>query len=205
SFATVEETDPFPGTVALLPVGGALLVLAAGSVPASATWVDRVLGLRLMQRFGDVSYSWYLWHWPLVVLTTTAVQDDAVWIKVLASLAALGAAVATYRWVENPVRFSPALRTWRLTAVVTLVLGLVVRGLTVATRVAAASVLEREPYATAAATRHPPSYPCEERSRTESGLESCLFGDVDASTTVLLLGDSHAMQWIPAFDAAAKD
>src|SRR5690606_16010017 len=172
---------------------------------ASATWVDRVLGLRLMQRFGDVSYSWYLWHWPFVVLTTTAVQDDAVWIKVLASLAALGAAVAPYRWVENPVRFSPALRTWRRTAVVTLVLGLVVGGLTVTTRVAAASVLEREPYATAAATRHPPSYPCEERSRTESGLEACLFGDVDASTTVLLLGDSHAMQWIPAFDAAAKD
>src|SRR5690606_1814735 len=106
ALATVAETDPFPGTVALLPVGGALLVLAAGSVPASATWVDRVLGLRLMQRFGDVSYSWYLWHWPFVVLTTTAVQDDAVWIKVLASLAALGAAVATYRWVEKIGRAS---------------------------------------------------------------------------------------------------
>lgn len=205
SFAVVKETDPFPGTVALLPVGGALLVLAAGSVPASATWVDRVLGLRLMQRFGDVSYSWYLWHWPFVVLTTAAVQDDAVWVKVLASLAALGAAVATYRWVENPVRFSPALRTWRRTAVVTLVIGLVVGGLTVTTRVAGAAVLEREPYATAAATRVAPSYGCDAKTRTASDLEVCLLGDVDASTTVMLLGDSHAMQWIPAFDAAAKD
>ncbi|MCP2264671.1 acyltransferase family protein [Promicromonospora thailandica] len=206
SFAVVRETDPFPGTVALLPVGGALLVLAAGSVPASGTWVDRVLGLPLLQRFGDVSYSWYLWHWPFVVLTTAAVQDDAVWIKVLASVAALGAAVATYRWVENPVRFSRALRSWRRTAAVTLAIGIVVGGFAAGTRVATAEVLQHEPYATAAATRaEPSSYGCAATSRTASDIELCLLGDVDASSTVLLLGDSHAMQWIPAFDAAAQD
>ncbi|MFI9487030.1 acyltransferase family protein [Promicromonospora sp. NPDC052451] len=206
SFAFVHETDPFPGTVALLPVGGALLVLAAGSVPASATWVDRVLDLPLLQRFGDVSYSWYLWHWPFVVLTTAAVQDDAVWIKVLASLAALGAAVATYRWVENPVRFSPALRSWRRTAAVTLVIGVAVGGLTLGTRVATASVLQREPYATAVAERaEPEPYPCTEETTTASGDVVCLLGDVDSATTVLLLGDSHTMHWIPAFDVAARD
>ena len=206
SFVLVHETDPFPGTIALLPVGGALLVLAAGSVPASGTWVDRVLDLPVMQRLGDVSYSWYLWHWPFVVLTTAAVQDDAIWIKVLATLAALGAAVATYRWVENPIRFSAALKSWRRTAAVTLVIGLAVGALSVGTRVATGAVLEREPYATAVeAGAEPEPYGCTEITKTTSGTDVCMLGDVEADTTVLLLGDSHAMHWIPAFDAAAGD
>lgn len=206
SFAFVHETDPFPGTIALLPVGGALLVLAAGSVPARGTWVDRVLDLPVLQRLGDVSYSWYLWHWPFVVLTTAALQNEAMWIKVLASLGALGAAVATYRWVENPVRFSTSLRSWRRTAAVTLVIGLVVGAVTVGTRIAGGAVLEREPYATAVVVgAEPEPYGCAETTLTTSGTEVCLLGDVDATTTVLLLGDSHTMHWVPAFDAAARD
>ena len=206
SFAFVHETDPFPGTIALLPVGGALLVLAAGSVPASGTWVDRVLDLSVLQRLGDVSYSWYLWHWPFVVLTTAAVQDDAIWIKVLASLGALGAAAATYRWVENPIRFSPALKSWRRTTAVTIVIGLAVGTLSVGTRVATGAVLEREPYATAVEVgAEPKPYGCTEITETTSGTDVCLLGDVEADTTVLLLGDSHTMHWIPAFDVAARD
>ncbi|MFI8528330.1 acyltransferase family protein [Promicromonospora sukumoe] len=206
SFAFVHETDPFPGTVALLPVGGALLVLAAGSVSAPGTWVDRVLDLPVLQRLGDVSYSWYLWHWPFVVLTAAAVQDDAIWIKVLASLAALGAAFATYRWVENPIRFSGAMRSWRRTAAVTLVIGLAVGGITLGTRAATSAVLEHEPYATAVETRaQPASYGCTDTTETTTGTEVCLLGDVTSTTTVLLLGDSHTMHWIPAFDAAATD
>jgi hypothetical protein len=206
SFAFVHESDPFPGTIALLPVCGALLVLAAGSIPADGTWVDRALGLPALQRIGDVSYSWYLWHWPFVVLTTAAVQDDAIWIKVLATLAAFGAAVATYRWVENPVRFSSAMKSWRRTAAVTVVIGMVVGGLAVGVRTGVGAVLAREPYATAVEVgAEPQSYGCSATTETTSGVEVCLLGDVDAKTTVLLLGDSHAMQWIPAFDAAAAD
>ncbi|GAB2471313.1 acyltransferase family protein [Promicromonospora xylanilytica] len=206
SFALVRETDPFPGSVALLPVGGALLVLAAGSIPTSSTWVDRVLAWPVLQRVGDVSYSWYLWHWPFVVLTTAAVQNDAIWIKVLATLAALGAAVATYRWVENPVRFSGAMKSWRRTAAVTVVIGLTVGAVAIGTRVATGAVLQREPYATAVEVGgEPQSYECTDVTETTSGAEVCLLGDVSADTTVLLLGDSHAMQWIPAFDAAATD
>lgn len=206
SFAFVHESDPFPGTIALLPVCGALLVLAAGSVPADGTWVDRVLGLPAMQRIGDVSYSWYLWHWPFVVLTTSAVQDDAIWIKVLATLAAFGAAVATYRWVENPIRFSSAMKSWRRTAAVTVAIGIVVGGLTVGVRTGVGAVLAREPYATAVeAGVSAPPYGCTENIETTSGVDVCMLGDVDAKTTVVLLGDSHAGQWIPAFDAAATD
>lgn len=57
---------PFPGYTALLPVAGAALVIIAGSDhKASPT---QILRLRPIQWLGDVSYSVYLWHWPLVVL-----------------------------------------------------------------------------------------------------------------------------------------
>ena len=57
---------PFPGSAALLPVGGAALaILAAASGPTSPT---RFLGARPVQHVGDTSYSIYLWHWPLIIL-----------------------------------------------------------------------------------------------------------------------------------------
>jgi hypothetical protein len=78
--------------------------------------------------------------------------------------------------------------------------------LAVGTRVATGAVLQHEPYATAVATgAEPEPYGCAETTETASGVEVCLLGDVSATTTVLLLGDSHAMHWIPAFDAAAAD
>ncbi|MGH3322789.1 MAG: acyltransferase family protein, partial [Streptosporangiaceae bacterium] len=57
----------FPGYAAALPVVGALLVIVAGPVahPAGTLWLAR---LRPVQFLGDVSYSVYLWHWPLIVL-----------------------------------------------------------------------------------------------------------------------------------------
>jgi peptidoglycan/LPS O-acetylase OafA/YrhL len=56
---------PFPGSAAILPVGGtALVILAAASGPRSPT---RWLRARAVQHVGDVSYSIYLWHWPFIV------------------------------------------------------------------------------------------------------------------------------------------
>jgi hypothetical protein len=86
------------------------------------------------------------------------------------------------------------------------VIGIVVGGLAVGVRTGVGAVLEREPYATAVEVgAEPQTYGCTETIETTSGVDVCMLGDVDAKTTVLLLGDSHAMQWIPAFDAAAAD
>ncbi len=60
-------TSPFPGYIALLPVVGTALVIAAGN-PSSRWSPTRLMGFRPVQLVGDVSYSFYLWHWPLIVL-----------------------------------------------------------------------------------------------------------------------------------------
>ncbi|MFE3599399.1 acyltransferase family protein [Streptomyces sp. NPDC059142] len=62
-----DDTTPFPGHHALLPVAGTVLVLAGGCAPAphGAGWL---LGRRPLVWLGGLSYGWYLWHWPLLVI-----------------------------------------------------------------------------------------------------------------------------------------
>lgn len=68
-----DENTFFPGIAAAVPVVGTLLVVASG--PAGPTWSpNSLLGLRPVQFVGDVSYSLYLWHWPLIVLAPVALS-----------------------------------------------------------------------------------------------------------------------------------
>jgi peptidoglycan/LPS O-acetylase OafA/YrhL len=62
-----EPTTIYPGIAALLPVLGAALVIGAGCATPSQG-CGRALGLPPMRAVGRVSYSWYLWHWPVLVL-----------------------------------------------------------------------------------------------------------------------------------------
>jgi peptidoglycan/LPS O-acetylase OafA/YrhL len=102
---------PFPGTAAVLPVVGALAVIAAGA-PA-ATRVGRgPLGWRPVQWLGDVSYSTYLWHWPPIVVLPYALDRTLRAGDKLALLAVvLVLAGVTKRWVEDPIRLASGV--WR--------------------------------------------------------------------------------------------
>lgn len=61
----IDETSAFPGWIAILPVSGAALLLAAGHHPG--TIANRVLGAKPLLFFGKISYSLYLVHWPIIV------------------------------------------------------------------------------------------------------------------------------------------
>ena len=63
----LSPTTLYPGTAALLPTLGAALVIGAGCA-APAQGCGRVLALPPMRAIGRISYSWYLWHWPVLVL-----------------------------------------------------------------------------------------------------------------------------------------
>ena len=100
---------PFPGYQALLPVLGALAVIWAGA-PALAWAPTPAMKLSPVQFVGDISYSVYLWHWPLLVLApfvTGQTRDLPVSIVLLA-LTFL-AAWLTKILVEDPVRIGPLL------------------------------------------------------------------------------------------------
>jgi peptidoglycan/LPS O-acetylase OafA/YrhL len=108
-------TTPFPGVAALLPTVGALLVIGAGcATPANGC--GRFLGLAPMRAIGRISYSWYLWHWPVLVLAPALLGHPlGLPARLAAALLSAGLAVLTLRYLENPLRFAPKIRNsaWR--------------------------------------------------------------------------------------------
>lgn len=97
--------SPFPGWNALWPVVGTALVLHAGSGGGTAGPVTRMLGWAPLVAIGKISYSLYLWHWPLVVLARYVRFGELTqWDR----LGVLGATFllswASWAWVEQPFR-----------------------------------------------------------------------------------------------------
>ena len=84
-----------------LPVLGSCALLAAGT--ANDRGVSRLLGLGPLAWLGDLSYSWYLWHWPLIVFAKALWPQAGAAAPVAAALSLLPA-WASYRWVEQPIR-----------------------------------------------------------------------------------------------------
>ena len=97
--------SPFPGWIALLPVLGTLACLQWGD--AGLRWdVARLLDMAPVQRVGDVSYSLYLWHWPLIVVFPFAFGEAPTDLQKCALLvASLVLAWLTYATVENRFRW----------------------------------------------------------------------------------------------------
>lgn len=102
SFVLIDEHKSFPGFWALLPVLGAMGLIASGP----DTWINRViLSNRIAVFFGLISFPLYLWHWPLLTFAYLINGETPHReIRVLLVLASVGLAWATYRFVECPVR-----------------------------------------------------------------------------------------------------
>ena len=107
---------PFPGIAALLPVTGAALLIHC----APGGSAGRLLGLPPLVGIGLISYSLYLWHWPLIVLTEYATDMAlAGTARIAVILAAFALAILSWRFVERPFRDGrrfPAARIFTLTA-----------------------------------------------------------------------------------------
>ncbi len=100
----------YPGTAALLPTLGAALVIGAGCA-APAQGCGRFLGLAPMRAIGRISYSWYLWHWPVLIFAPLIFGHSlGLAARLTAALLSAGLAVLTLRFVENPLRFAPKIR-----------------------------------------------------------------------------------------------
>jgi len=107
---SLGPTTPYPGTAALLPSLGTALVIGAGCA-APAWGVGRVLASPPMRAVGRLSYSLYLWHWPVLVLGAPLLGHPLGLTGRLATVAISGGlAVLTLRFIENPLRFAPSMR-----------------------------------------------------------------------------------------------
>ena len=104
SGVVLSVDTPFPGFAALLPTIGSALVIAGG-FRQSAVAPGRWLALGVPRFLGRISYSLYLWHWPLLVLPAVAYGSGLPWWArgALVGLSIVAAAV-TQRWLEDPLR-----------------------------------------------------------------------------------------------------
>src|SRR4051794_4652774 len=100
---TYDAATPFPGSAALLPVLGAVAVIAAGA-PAPRWSPTPVLRQRPVQFLGDISYSVYLWHWPLLVLLPFVLSVEGTGLRLAAVALTIPLAWMTKIAVEDPVR-----------------------------------------------------------------------------------------------------
>ncbi len=252
----LTPATPYPGTAALLPMLGTALVLGAG-VNAPSQGCGRILAVSPMRAMGRLSYSWYLWHWPFLVLTPLLLGHPlGLAGRLTAVLTSGGLAVLTLRFIENPLRYAPPLRRSPLaslavggtaTAVAACVgvamtpwvpipigRGAPATPLTVTAApapagsnidaynaamqhafaqvqaaVAASAELKAvpsnldPPLADASAAQMAMSFNGCMRTAKQAGQPECATGDTASSTTVALVGDSHAAMWNPAFQQIA--
>lgn len=99
-----DATTPFPGYTALLPVLGAAAVIAASN--AGRWWYPtRILSVAPMRFTGDISYSLYLWHWPLIIIAPSVpFWGLTIYHRVALLAICFVLAWLTKRFVEDPVR-----------------------------------------------------------------------------------------------------
>ncbi|MFD7429661.1 acyltransferase family protein [Streptomyces sp. NPDC059818] len=103
-------TTEFPGAIALLPTLGTGLVIAAGVGPGRR-WHTPLTSLPPVQLLGDISYSLYLWHWPMVVIVPFAMPGGVLTLSARLSIVAASLVLAylSKLLVEDPVRTWPRL------------------------------------------------------------------------------------------------
>jgi peptidoglycan/LPS O-acetylase OafA/YrhL len=194
--------SPFPGWIALLPVAGTcLLILSEGSLLNR-----RLLSLKPIVFVGSLSYSWYLWHWPLLSFAHIIIPGDVPKrLSLLLVFVALIVAFLSWKFIEQPFRR----RVLEAKKVVPLY---------AITLVSALCVLALVKYMDGIPERLSP----EARSVEEtlaSGRGNCLvtYGiaqlpkqaecstQTNAPSRVMLIGDSHAAAFGPGLRDIAKD
>ena len=238
------DATVFPGIAAAVPVLGCAAVIAGGC--AHPAWgAERVLRNGVAQGLGKISYGWYLWHWPLLILAEEKVGHSLSLATNLALVvAALLISCVTYVCVEKPVRELRSLSTrpWRGIA-----LGLALSAVSVSVAVVAIATLPSSVGHGRAVTVHALHEVAPEQSvervvaasvgttsvpsnltptlanvtndlpvsqtdgcwvgilGTAPSAKPCFFGDLQAKTTIVLYGDSHADQWLPALMVLGRE
>ncbi|MEI7767763.1 MAG: acyltransferase family protein [Phycisphaerae bacterium] len=93
---------PFPGAAALLPCVGTGLIIWANE--QRATWVGKLLSWRGLVGIGMISYSLYLWHWPVLEFTKYWFDPLSLPVRVMLTAVSIGLAWVTWKYVETPFR-----------------------------------------------------------------------------------------------------
>jgi peptidoglycan/LPS O-acetylase OafA/YrhL len=222
----LDGTIAYPGTAVLLPTLGTAALIAAGcALPPNPPpqggggpgWGQRWLSSRGMVAIGQLSYSWYLWHWPLLSLARThdlgeryLARDGAL------ALIALGLAWLTYRFIEHPIRSQQyrGFRGTRTTLLSGAAMSAVVLCCALTLGLAAqyfyAHPSDRQQKLTADAVRDrpPATEACLAKMHSQFATlanDRRCFTQPSEQVELVLWGDSHANQWFPLMRRASRE
>ena len=232
SMFVFDDNTQWPGYYALVPTLGAALVIGCG-IRAPRAGAETVLRVAPLQFTGRVSYGWYLWHWPVIIIVPQMFGrpfNSAE--KLVLALIALALAWAMFVLLEQPL-LRMRLRPWvwipaalvasGTTAIICLALIAVPSfritgppvGHTTLAGADAASELRTDLVAATTAEVLPRDVSPTPQTAPSAGRNPCLVqyfavrqrtcatGDTAANRTVVLIGDSHADQWYAGLKVTA--
>lgn len=198
----------YPGFAVMLPVGATVAIISAGvnAEPALSRWI----GATPQRLMGRISYSFYLWHWPILVfmqhLIVAPLSQADRWSAFALTLLV---AVLSWRFIEEPFRARAGMPRRRLLqwigggALVVLIAGLTItegKGLRGRWQSDPALIAIEKAWIRADACSLGVEAPV-----ASLDPDQCHRGDPAATATVLLWGDSHARNWSPAIEQSARD
>lgn len=200
----ITGSKSFPGPWTLLPVTGTLLLLLAGTCENR---VSRALSIPPMVRVGDWSYSIYLWHWPFIVFAIY-LWPFSPYASVLAAAVSLAPALASYYWLEQPIRQRVTRNRIQVTKLITAVM---IPPLLLAALVGVTAKYYWQPkyeYVGMSLIKDffvnlsEDYFPCSEVAISENvgeyeGIERCWQSKPNPDVEIVLLGDSHAEHLFP--------
>ena len=200
---TLDSYTAYPGLATLLPVVGAVLIILFASVDG---YCRRILQFKPVVGIGKLSFSLYLWHFPIFAFSKIWRDQSGVELPLWELLLLLlTCAYLTYRYIENPIRFSARPRRFItggifLVTVVLLAAGLLIQKETQLFKVYNGEQLK---FLKLLAEAEHPKLSWDKCSKT-SYQDACVGGDLNASERVLLWGDSHAFTLFDGLSESLK-
>ena len=184
---TFNSFMQFPGMIALIPTTGAVLFILAS--PNSRV-MGNLLSVRPLRIIGDLSYSWYLWHWPLIVFSEALFPGSRPAL-LLAGFGSIIPAFISYQFIENRFRSSESSHAISPTKIA--FMSLSVQFLCAAALIVGATTTYgmREPIAEGANGSWAFASGCQ-MTELPFPIEKCSHLVNQPKGTVLLIGDSQA-------------